>query len=86
MVLCKFCQMLLNYGEHNGQRILSKHSIELMTRDHLNSDDEISWMPGYGFGLGFAVRSNSTEPGYPVSAGEYNWTGALWCIYDDLLD
>ena len=41
MVLCKFCQMLLNYGEHNGQRILSKHSIELMTRDHLNSDDEM---------------------------------------------
>ena len=73
----KFCQMLLNHGERNSQRILSKNSVELMTQDQLNSDDEISWMPGYGFGLGFAVRSNSIEPDYPVSAGEYNWTGGL---------
>ena len=32
--------------------------------------------PGYGFGLGFAVRKANGVAGSPGSAGEYNWGGA----------
>ena len=73
----KFCKMLLNYGELDGKRILGKKSVELMIQNHLNSDNEISWLPGYGFGLGFAVRVDLPKSGYLGSVGEYNWTGAL---------
>jgi CubicO group peptidase (beta-lactamase class C family) len=32
--------------------------------------------PGYGFGLGFAVRTSTGEAGSIGHAGEYNWGGA----------
>ncbi len=73
----KFCKMILNYGELDGKRILGKKSVELMIQNHLNSDNEISWLPGYGFGLGFAARVDLPKSGYLGSLGEYNWTGGL---------
>ena len=32
-------------------------------------------MPGYTFGLGFAVRTSAGIAGVPGSAGEYSWGG-----------
>ena len=32
--------------------------------------------PGYGFGLGFAVRKANGIASVPGSAGDYNWGGA----------
>jgi CubicO group peptidase (beta-lactamase class C family) len=71
----RFAQMMLNGGQLDGTRLLSRKTVELMTSDHLG--DVKAWtMPGHGFGLGFAVR---TAPGLydqPGSVGEYTWSGA----------
>lgn len=74
----RFCQMLLNGGILDGERILSPSSVELMSHDRLDGTASINgWFDRQGFGLDFAVI---TEPGrvdYPASRGEYFWSGAL---------
>ncbi|HKX32353.1 MAG TPA: serine hydrolase domain-containing protein [Blastocatellia bacterium] len=52
--LFRFYQMMLNGGSFNGQRLLSKASVELMTRVHTGSLNA-GFSPGLGFGLGWAV-------------------------------
>ena len=75
----RFAQMLLNGGQLDGTRLLSPTTVAFMTSDHLGSMKAVSRGgvgEGYGFGLGFAVR---TAPGIaPVSGsvGEYRWGGA----------
>lgn len=49
----KFCQMLLNKGESNGHRFLSRKTIDLMTMNQIG--DLALKSPGKKFGLGFAV-------------------------------
>ena len=75
----RFCQMLLNGGQLDGTRLLSPTTVAFMTSDHLGP---MKIVPlggvgtGYGFGLGFAVR---TAPGIAAtsgSVGEYRWGGA----------
>jgi CubicO group peptidase (beta-lactamase class C family) len=70
-----FAQMLLNGGELDGKRILSRKSVELMTTDHLGDIPGL-WSPGYGFGLGFAVLEDVGATGALGSVGEFNWGGA----------
>jgi CubicO group peptidase (beta-lactamase class C family) len=83
----RFGQMLLNGGELDGVRILSPHTVALMTTDHLPPGTPIglggqfgSLMPdlehGQGFGLGFAVRVTQGHNPYPGSIGEFYWVGA----------
>ena len=84
----RFCQMLLNGGELDGVRLLSKNTVALMTSNHLPANIAYttpfplhgaavpSPSVGQGWGLGFVVR---TEPGKnPLhgSVGEYYWNGA----------
>jgi CubicO group peptidase (beta-lactamase class C family) len=52
--LFNFYQMMLNGGVFNNRRILSKASVELMTRVHTD-DLKAGFSPGIGFGLGWAV-------------------------------
>ncbi len=84
----RFCQMLLNRGELDGVRILSRKTVELMTSDQLPPSTERHTVValaldafgptpemGTSFGLGFAVR---TEPGrnpVPGSVGDFSWAG-----------
>ncbi len=70
----RFCQMMLNGGELDGVRIISRPTVELMTTDHLL--DIPGMGAGYGFGLGFAVAKEPGAIGVPVSRGEFNWGGA----------
>jgi CubicO group peptidase (beta-lactamase class C family) len=66
----RFCQMMLNKGELNGVRLLSRKSVELMTIDHVQGKVE-----GMGYGLGFGVNS---EPRYLTelgSVGGFYWGG-----------
>ena len=78
----RFLQMLLNGGSLDGKRYLGPRTIALMTADHSNAGAGIVpgplYLPGpgYGFGLGFAVRRNDGEAPYPAAGGEYNWGGA----------
>ena len=72
----RFCQMLLNGGELDGVRILSRKTVELMTADHTQDIEIAMRRGGYGFGLGFAVAQNIGRVGSPTSPGEFNWGGA----------
>lgn len=72
----RFCQMLLNGGELDGERILSRKTIELMTKDH-SQDAEIGMRAsGSTFGLGFAIVQDQGLSGSQVSEGSYSWGGA----------
>jgi CubicO group peptidase (beta-lactamase class C family) len=56
MDYARFSQMLLSRGRIDGVTVLSRKTVELMTADHLGTISHGSLAPGYGFGLGFAVR------------------------------
>jgi len=79
----RFAQMLLNGGEIDGARVLSRTTIALMTSDHLGTriaapvtpGELLLGTPGYSFGLGFAVRQGGGVAGVPGSAGEFMWAG-----------
>ncbi len=86
----RFSTMLLNGGEYGGVRLLSPHTVRLMTSNALPpgiaytersrrqpGDSLPTPEMGQGFGLGFAVR---TAPGHnplPGSVGTYYWNGAF---------
>ena len=73
----RFLQMLLNGGRLDGARLLSRKTLEYMTADHLGpvtgAPDLL--IPGYGFGLGFAVRLQAGIAQVPGSIGQYFWGG-----------
>jgi len=74
----RFLQMMLNGGELDGKRILSRKTVELMTVDHLvNKQVE----EGVGFGLGFSVLKDLGARGVPGSVGEFGWGGAYHSSY-----
>jgi CubicO group peptidase (beta-lactamase class C family) len=76
----RFAQMLLNWGEAEGVRLLSRKTVELMTANHLPE----AFLPfkvgiepvlGSGFGLGVSLRI-SDESGLLGSEGMFGWNGA----------
>ena len=71
----RFTTMLLNGGELDGVRLLSPKTVEHMTNDHLGNVPGSNY-PGFGFGLGFAVRTHTGMNDMPGSVGEYLWGGA----------
>lgn len=71
----RFSQMLLNRGRIDGVTIVSRKAVELMTADHLGTIPH-TLAPGYGFGLGVAVRKTDGLAPEPGSVGEYYWLGA----------
>ncbi len=84
----RFAQMLLNEGELDGVRLVSRKTVELMTCDHLppgiafsgttrSQFEESSPMAefGQGFGLGFCVRKEAGRNPVPGSVGDFYWSG-----------
>jgi len=77
----RFLQFMLNKGEVGGVRLLGPRTVEFMTADHLgqipiNSGTSRELLPpGYGFGLGFAVRREAGLAPVPGSIGAYYWGG-----------
>jgi len=79
----RFSQMLLNGGELDGQRILSRTTVALMASDHLppairqtvQPGEQLLDVQGYSFGLGFAVRKEQGVSGVHGSPGEFTWAG-----------
>lgn len=85
----RFAQMLLNDGELNGVRLLSRRSVELMSRDHLTDDERAThFFPGEGFGLDFSVVIDDAASGQSWSTGSYYWFGAAgtWFWIDPVED
>ena len=70
----RFSQMLLNNGELDGQRLLSRKSVELMTERHVDKIP-LPFMPGQYFGLGVAVRKADGDSGLIGSPGTFGWSG-----------
>ncbi len=77
MDYARFLQMMLNRGTLDGNRLLSRKTVEYMTADHLGpitgAPDLL--IPGYGFGLGLAVRRHAGIAQVPGSVGQYYWGG-----------
>lgn len=79
----RFAQMLLNGGQLDGVRVMSRSTIALMASDHLGTriatsvtpGELLLGVPGYTFGLGFAVRQGPGVAGVPGSTGEFMWGG-----------
>ena len=79
----RYCQAMLNGGQLDGARILSRSTVGLMTADHLGSAINTTVNPGmlllgsqgYTFGLGFLVRQGDGIAGVHGTAGEFMWAG-----------
>jgi CubicO group peptidase (beta-lactamase class C family) len=80
MDYARFLQMLQNDGALDGHRILSPATVAFMTSDHLGQigSGPTAYLPGpgYGFGLGFAVRRQEGVAAADGSPGDYYWAGA----------
>jgi CubicO group peptidase (beta-lactamase class C family) len=73
----RFCMMLVNDGQLDGVRILTRKTVELMHTDQLGNLPRTGVLQeGYGFGLTFAVNMGPGKVGAVGSEGEYNWGGA----------
>jgi CubicO group peptidase (beta-lactamase class C family) len=74
----RFYQMLLNDGQLDGVRILSRKSVEMMHTDDLEGRPHIGGtLPAYAnFGLTFAINPDPGKSGEPASEGSYWWGGA----------
>jgi len=68
----KFCQMLLNGGEFNGTRIISRKTIEMMTRNQIG---DLQIWNGDKFGYGFEIMGDEGLQGILGSIGSYRWAG-----------
>lgn len=85
----RFAQMILNGGSFDGKQYLSPKTFKELTTDQVGPNSGIArdwaYFPGdgFGFGLGFAVR---TDPGHakpppPGDLGELKWDGASGCYF-----
>lgn len=79
--LFRFGQMLLNEGELDGVRILSRKSLERMTRDALADRDvpAFNWgeqAPFFRYGMGCVIRRLESEM---ISPGAFGHEGAGRC-------
>ena len=75
----RFLQMMLNGGELDGHRFLSRKTVELMTQNHVGA--LYDWQKGAGFGLGFRVVLDVGAGGRHGTAGEFGWGGAYHSTY-----
>jgi CubicO group peptidase (beta-lactamase class C family) len=82
----RFCQMLANGGELDGQRILKPETIKLMRTSVLDEKQNVSISGtltqaaagdlGLGFGLDFGVIHNPDNIKHKMGDGSYFWGGA----------
>ena len=82
----RFCQMLLNGGELDGARILSRQTVESMMSNHLThlSPPVNEFSDAEGFGLGGYVVLDPARRGLLGSVGQFGWSGAAatWFTID----
>lgn len=76
----RYLQMIINKGEFEGKRYLSRKSVELMLSQHtvgMAGTTIANTGPGYGFGLGFAIRQGQGMGWVPGSTNDAMWAG-VW--------
>ena len=72
-----FLQMLLNKGEYNGKRLLSRHTVELITANQIGDLN----LGRDKFGLGFQITTKNGEAELGVSEGSFSWGGYFGTSY-----
>ena len=71
-----FMQMLVNGGEYNGKRLLSRNTVRMMTTNQVGD-----LFGNNGFGLGFSITSAKGSAALPVQEGAFEWGGAFTTTY-----
>ncbi len=74
--MAAFYQMMLNNGVYNGQRVLSRASVETMTMVH-TGNLPIRTSTAYGWGLGWSVARTPQATLGLTSVGTYGHGGAF---------
>jgi CubicO group peptidase (beta-lactamase class C family) len=72
-----FLQMLLNGGEYNGKKLLSRRTVELMTTNQIGDLN----LGKDKFGLGFEVTTAAGQTVLGVSEGSFSWGGYFATTY-----
>jgi len=73
-----FLQMLLNGGEYNGVRLLSRNTVRMMTMNQIGDlSVNIGDRQDNKFGFGLAIVSESGSRFTPSQAGTYAWGGVF---------
>jgi CubicO group peptidase (beta-lactamase class C family) len=77
----RFAQMLVNSGELDGVRILSRTTVDLMDSNHLppgvtRGAAGGGTAGGEGYGLGVRVVTDPAAAGNLTSVGTFGWSGA----------
>ncbi|HEX2974975.1 MAG TPA: serine hydrolase domain-containing protein [Bacteroidales bacterium] len=73
----KFLQMMLNYGEYKGKRLLSGRTVELMTMNQIGDLNE----GRNKFGLGFEITTARGMAQLGISEGSFSWGGYFGTTY-----
>ena len=84
MDYARFCQMLLNGGVLDGNRIIGRKTLQLMASDHLGPKVKLEGPmvpPGHSFGLGFAVRTHEGMAPFAGSIGQFYWSGVAGTFF-----
>ena len=79
----RFCQMFLNEGSYNGNRILSRRSISMMTQNQ-NGDVQLPdflRILGDKTGFGMALRTERGHWDGMESLGTLSFAGIYWTRY-----
>jgi CubicO group peptidase (beta-lactamase class C family) len=72
-----FMQTMLNGGEYNGVRILSRNSVRMMTQNQIGELNN-----GVNkFGLGFGITTETGSSLLPVNEGSFQWGGMFSTTY-----
>jgi CubicO group peptidase (beta-lactamase class C family) len=79
----RFTQMLINRGSFDGVSVLGPETVQYMSSDQIGTVRGPLYLPGpgYGFGLGFAVRLTAGQAPYPGSKGDYGWVGSAGTVF-----
>ena len=82
----RFCEMLLNWGQLDGVRILAPATVKLILSNHLPDNLMADYKgagfvtqprPGLGYGFGGSVVVDSGLAGEPMGKGSYMWDGGF---------
>jgi CubicO group peptidase (beta-lactamase class C family) len=72
-----FLQMMLNGGEYNGVRLLSPHTVRMMTMNQIGDLN----LGNNKFGLGFGITTEKGSSIIPTPEGTFDWGGMFATTY-----
>jgi len=80
----RFCQMLVNGGELDGECLLAPKTVAMFTINHTPAEalpygfiENDLYHAGYGYSLGTRVLMDPSKTGIYGSVGEFGWDGAF---------